>query len=1044
METMNRKLEVNNKTDWNGSICNLSVTPVNKRKTMKKDKFISLLIFGALLCLFGTMSMQAQTKKISTLTITSQVLSEEGEPMAGLVVKSFRAKGRVLTGADGTFSIQVAQDIPDQIVVEQNGYNIAVVPAGGGILVIEPIVLEKKRIIDPENTFSTRFLDVNSNRSVGAVSTVMGEELASYPTGAVLSALSGRIPGLVINESSNVPGQESVYATVRGNLAAIYIDGILRTPAGLTIAEIERIDVFKDLPGRSQLGIGGENPVIWITTKKGLTYNSKMTFSAEYGMKSPTVLPKYLDSYNYATLYNEALANDGLTAAYSPTALEGYRLGTDQLHYPNIDYYNDYVAKSAAFRKADLGFAGGDERVTYFSSFNYYGQDGLETTGEALKGNLYKLRANVDIKLTDFMKLNVNMIGSYEKQRFANSGGGGTFYNYFDVISNYPSNAHATSFEDNLLVSNDYGVNLENEFNYTGYAELTNINTQNNVKLSIDLGSVIKGLSFEGNAAIDAYNSSARNKGGTAALYRLETVGGVDNLVLITPESIVTSLSSSYDYVQRTTAISTGFKYLLSKDKHQLNASAFYFMGNQEIKAVADDYQPTKNQDAVLSGNYAYDGKYVLQVDMAYSGSMKLPEGERFAVYPTVGAAWILSNESFLSQSTLFNYMKLYSSFGIVGVDEYSLGGYNTFYLDQTLWRSAGSWRTGYTGNLSPTVAIYNIVQEGSVEFTLPKKRYFNVGLQSTLLKNAISFEVNYFNNLYYDKISNLALSTPSIVGSSSFLPAVNYGSDVRWGFDGLLQYSGRSGNFTYSAGINGMYQRAKFIDYDEPANLPDYRKRAGKDMDLYWLYQADGLFQNQTEIDNNVPFQSWGTLKPGDIRYVDFNEDGLIDEADVHTSDAHTPRIFYGINLSVGYKGFKVYALGQGVADGQELLSSNRYFRINGTRQNYSEFQLDRFPMTNNVPRLTTQSSNNTQNSTFWLESASYFRLKNVEVSYTLPATFTNGYKMSGLTVFARGTNLMVISKLNKYSVDPEDMNAGINKYPVLSTFTFGVTARF
>jgi hypothetical protein len=159
---------------------------------------------------------------------------------------------------------------------------------------------------------------------------------------------------------------------------------------------------------------------------------------------------------------------------------------------------------------------------------------------------------------------------------------------------------------------------------------------------------------------------------------------------------------------------------------------------------------------------------------------------------------------------------------------------------------------------------------------------------------------------------------------------------------------------------------------------------------------------------------------------------------------DVHTPRIFYGVNLSVGYKGFRIYALGQGVADGQDLMSSNRYFRINGTKQNYSEYQLDRFPVTNNVPRLTTQSNNNTQNSTFWLESASYFRLKNVEVSYTLPVTFTKKFLMSNLTVFARGTNLLVISKLGKYSVNPEDMNAGITKYPMLSTVTFGVTARF
>ncbi|MBE0675483.1 MAG: SusC/RagA family TonB-linked outer membrane protein [Bacteroidales bacterium] len=1012
---------------------------------MKKYKFISLLILSVMVCVFSTSDIQAQARRLSTMTITSQVLDDDGEPMANVVVKSFRAKGRALTAADGSFSIQVTQDITDEIVIEQSGYDLAKVQAGGGILTIEPVVLRKKRVIDPANVAVMPYMNVSSARSVGAVSVVTAEELESYPTGAMLNALSGRIPGMIVTQSSNVPGQESVYATVRGSLASIYIDGILRDPSGLAIAEIERIEVYKDMPGRSQLGVTGDNPVIWITTKKGVPFNSKVTFSTEYGLHSPTVLPKYLDAYNYATLYNEALTNDGLTPSYSSTALNAYQNGSDPLHYPNINYYDRYVASSAPFRKADLGFSGGDNRVTYFSNFHYHGHDGLETTGEELRSNLYKLRGNIDIALNDYMRLNVNIVGSYEKQRFANSGTGGNFYNFFDVISNYPSNAHAMYFGDKLLNSTEYTVNLDNEFMYAGFAEHINMNTQNNAKFTVDLGNVLEGLTFVGNAALDAINTIANNKGGTAALYRLQTTGtGGDTAVLITPESIVASMSSSYDYVMRRTAFSAGFNYEYTSDAHALNANLFYYQGSEEIKAVDDDYQPIKMQDAVLSANYAYMGKYVLQADLAFSGAMRMREGDRFGLYPTIGAAWILSNESFLEQSNIFDYLKLYGSFGIVGVNEFSLSGYNSFYLYESLWRSAGTWRTGYTGNYGSTVNIYNIVQQGTEEFFLPKKSYLNIGLQSTLLNKALSVEVNYFSNRYYDKISNLAMQTPSLIGSSSFLPAVNFGEDVRWGFDGMIQYSGTTGNFTYSAGVNGMYQRAKYVEYDEPDALPEYRKRTGKDMDIFWLYQADGLFQSNAEILAHNAIQSWGELQAGDIRYVDFNEDGLIDEADVHTTDAHTPRVSYGANLSIGYRGLKLFALGQGIADGQVLLSSNRYFRINGTRQNYSEFLLNRFPVTNDVPRLTTQSTNNVQNSTFWLANAAYFRLRNVELSYTLPTTVTNNFRMSDLTLFARGTNLMVLSELNKYSVDPEDLNAGITKYPILRTITFGVSARF
>lgn len=1012
---------------------------------MKKNKLIGLLILTAAFCLFSFADLQAQARRVATQTITSQVLNEKGEPIANAIVKSFRARGRVLTSADGSFSIEVTQDLPDNLSIEANGFEPAVIPVGAGVLRIEPVVLKAKAAIAPGNKAIMPYMQVSSDRNVGAVSTITGEELASYPTGSMLTALSGRLPGLLISQSSFVPGQEAVYATVRGNLASIYIDGILRDPAGLSVAEVERIDVLKDLPGRSQLGITGENPVIWITTKTGTPYAPRATFSTEYGLHTPTVLPKYLDAYNYALLFNEALVNDGLTPVYSQTALNAYRDGSNPLRYPNINYYDRYVAKSAPFRKADLSFSGGDSRVTYFSSFHYHGHNGLETIGEKLNSNLYQLRGKADIELNEFMRLDVNILGSYEKQRFANQGTGANFFNYFNTISNYPSNAHGMYFGDMMLRSDEYPLNLDNEFMYTGFAEYTNINTQNNARLTIDLGNVLEGLTFVGTAAIDAYNMLANNKGGTAALYRLQTTsGGADTAVLITPQSIVANMSNSYNYVNRRTAFSSGLNYNMVKDDHALTANAVYFMGLDEIRAVDDDYQPLKMQDFVLSANYAYAGKYVLQADLAYTGSMKMKKGERFFIFPTVGAAWIMSNESFMDQSTVFDYLKLYSSFGIMGVNNFSLGGYNTFYLNETLWRGAGSWRTGYTGNYSSYVNIYNIVQEGTLDFTIPKKRYFNVGLQGTMLARAVSFEVNYFNNLYYDKISNLAMSTPSILGSGSFLPAVNYGKDMRWGFDGMLQYSGTAGDFTYSAGLNAAYQRAKFVDYDEPAALPDYRKRTGTDMDLFWIYQADGLFQSQSQIDNNTIYQSWGELKPGDIKYVDYNNDGLIDEADIHAPGAHSPRIFYGVNLSAGYKGFNIFALGQGIADGQIMLSSNRYFRINGTQQNYSEFLLNRFPETNDVPRLTTQSSNNNQNSTFWLANAAFFRLKNVEISYTLPIRTAFNMKLDDMKVFARGTNLMVMSELNKYSVEPEDLNAGITKYPMLRTVTFGVSARF
>ena len=266
----------------------------------------------------------------------------------------------------------------------------------------------------------------------------------------------------------------------------------------------------------------------------------------------------------------------------------------------------------------------------------------------------------------------------------------------------------------------------------------------------------------------------------------------------------------------------------------------------------------------------------------------------------------------------------------------------------------------------------------------------------------------------------------------------------MRWGIDGLIQWNKQIGDFRYSIGGNALYMRGKYIVVDEPEALPEYQKRAGTDMDAFWLYEAEGLFQSAGEISSRTVTQSWGALQPGDIRYADLNGDDVVDELDVMATDYHAPRFFYGVNLSVGYRGLNISALGQGVADGNVMLSSNRYFMINGTGQNYSELMLDRFPVTNDYPRLTTVSLNNYQYSTFWVAKAAYFRLKNVEISYTFPVNASRRLAMNDLKIYARGTNLAAVSSLKKYSVDPENIDAGITGYPLFRTITVGVSCKF
>lgn len=998
-----------------------------------------LLIFIALLAMHGIITLSAQ--EVQTTTVTGQVVDESGNPLQGITVKSFNLRSSVLTNNNGEFSINVTATKQDRIVISEPGYNFNILTVEPGQSTAGEVSMVKTRLIDPTNEISLPYGSLSSISNVGAVSVITGEELESYPSDNLLEALAGRVPGMVINHYNFMPGQESVGVSVRGVGAAIYIDGIPRDITGLSASEIDKIEVLKDLSGRALLGLSGAGPVIWITTKKGESFNRKVSVSAETGFRNPVTLPNYLDAYNYATLYNEALANDGLDPRYSQEALNAYRNHSNPVQYPDIDYYDEYVRNSAPFIRGNIDFQGGDDRVNYFSTFTYFRNEGLESQGEVIKNNRYKLRGHVDIRLNDFMKLAVNISGSYNTQRFPNEEDGSGVFNMFDIFSQYPANAHPIYKDTMLIISDDYPINVTNELNYAGFAEGKVLNAQNMANLSIDLGGIVEGLSFDARASFDVINSIIQRKGGTAALYRLETGGtGVE---LIVPEENVVSMSVGSNYVTRRTEAMTSLNYQKISGQHSLLMNAIFYMALDETRVTYAGYQPDKLEDLSLRANYNFADKYVLQADLSYTGSMRMPEGERFSLFPTVGAAWIASNEGFLSGSNLFDYLKFHSSFGIMGVGNYSLAGYNPYYLYETLWGDEGSWRSGVPGSYGYWANIYTILQNESTDFKLPKKRYFNIGVDGQMLNKAILFELNYFNEFNYDKISNRAYSTPSIIGTE-FLPATNYGEDVRWGIDGMIKYSGSSGHFKYSLGVNALYLRGKYLVVDELPYPDDYRQRAGKDIDLFWIYNDEGLYQTGQEITSRNVTQSWGEVQPGDIRYEDKNDDGLVDERDVYAPGAHSPRIYYGANISLSYKNLSLFIAGYGQADGDIMLYSDRYFRINGTNQAYSELMLDRWPETNDFPRLTTTSPNNVQNSTFWLRKAAYFKIRNVELSYKLPVTASRKLFMTDSRIFVRGTNLLTISGLNKYSVDPENIDAGITGYPVFRTFTAGVSFSF
>lgn len=1010
---------------------------------MKKIINKKLLMLFIALGMLSVCAINAQEGEVSTTAVSGMLVDESERPLANVVL--FNSVDETVSGADGSFTINVPVTGSDHIVIDEDGFRSKIILVNNGTIQDEKIVLQRKRSIDGSRTITLPYQNLVSDRSVSATSVISGEELASYPAITALEALSGRIPGLVIHKYNSQPGHETVGASVRGISAVIYIDGILRDPSDLSVHEIDQVEVIKDFSGRSMLGIAASNPVIWITTKTGGTYKTDVRASFDMGYSSPTILPDYLDSYNYASLLNEAMANDGLSPVFSEEEIAGYQSGENLLRYPDIDYYGEYVRSSTPLRRANINAGGGDDIVKYFSMLDYVGSGGLEAIGENSRSDRYKLRGNVDLQLTDFLSMNVNLSGTYGDSRFPNQGGGASPYNIFGgVLSHYPSNAHAMEYDGMLLQSPDYPTNLTNVLMYNGFAERVDLNTQNSVGLVLDLNESVEGLSAHGRASFDVNNVITNNKGGTEALYRHSVVADEDMFERIVERQVVTTMGSGYDFYLRRTTFNLGMDYDRTFGNHEITGNVSYLQLLEEIKVQTQDYQPRKLQDISLRANYAFDRRYILQMDLNYSGSMKLPEGERFNLFPTVGAAWVASNEGFLENSNLLSYLKFYTSAGIMGVDNFYTPGYNQYYLHRSLWQGAGGWRSGISGEYGPWENIYEILQAGSNDFTIPKRNYLNIGVQSIMFGNSLSAEVNYFYQKNYDQISPMVSRTPSLFGTGGFLSVTNFGENEQWGFDGLLELSQVAGDFSYSFGVNALYAIGRYLVVDEPIALEEHRKRAGKETDLIWGYETNGLYQSQEDIDNYGISTPWGTAKPGDIKYVDYTGNGMVDERDVHTTGAHYPRIHYGLHLSLGYRGLNLFVAGKGVADGEVMLTHPNYFWVNSSSRNFSEPMLDRWPETNDYPRLTASSPHSYQPSNFWLRNAAYFSLSNVELSYKIPRSAIQSISMRDITIFARGKNLLYVSELTDYGINPENMNAGISYYPLLQSVTFGLSAKF
>jgi hypothetical protein len=418
-----------------------------------------------------------------------------------------------------------------------------------------------------------------------------------------------------------------------------------------------------------------------------------------------------------------------------------------------------------------------------------------------------------------------------------------------------------------------------------------------------------------------------------------------------------------------------------------------------------------------------------------------MSDKERYKLFPSIGASWIISDEGFMSNLKFINFLKLRAEAGILGYDNFMSPFYYRDNWTATTTTQFGPYSTNRWFGSTNQTTVYDAYPNrvGNPNLTWEKRKEFSIGIDGLMLNQKLSFEVNYYNNIRDGIIAQVSNTLPYIAGISNTLPYENLNKIKYYGLEAGIQYTGKAGDFRYSIGGNATLPNTKYLTYAEPDYRFAYQHLTGKPIDSYFGQTCLGKFASDAEA-LVIPQIYDAVLKTGDLKYRDMNGDSIIDDNDMHSIGHTSPRLYYAINVNLKYKNFELAILGTGAAF-FDIPQTNSYYWNGWGDNNYSNF------VANNIggayPRLTYYKvNNNFVASDFWLTKGGYFKIQNIELAYNVPADKLTIIHSRGLRVFVRGANLLTITKVK--DIDPESPNSGITCYPLYRTFTGGIKLTF
>lgn len=1017
--------------------------------------------------------------------ISGRVTDIKGEPLIGVNVTVDGDANGSITNMDGLYEIFVTKK---SVVLKFTyiGFKTSEIRTNASTNIYD-VTLEEQ-VNELEETVIVGYGTQRKISNIGAQSSMKMEDIKT-PSASLTTTLAGRLAGVVAVQRTGEPGKDAADIWIRGistpntSSPLVLVDGVERSFNDIDPEDIESLTTLKDASATAVYGVRGANGVILIKTKPGKV--GKPTVSADYyeSFTRFTKMVDLADGITYMNAANEAMRNDGIATKYTEDQIRNTIAGKDPYLYPNVDWLKEIFNDWGHNRRVNVNVRGGSEKVAYYASVSYFNETGMTVTDKnidtydsKMKYSRYNFTTNLNIDVTPTTKVEIGAQGYLGEGNYP-AISSADLYNAAMSISpvEYPKMffVNGEAFVPGTSTNNNFN-NPYSQATRRGYDNLTKNQIYSNLRVTQDLDMLTKGLKLTAMYAFDVYNEIHVHQDRAESTYNfLDTsvpydMNGQPILQRIYEGSNVLSYKQETSGNKKT-YLEASLNYDRTfNDDHRVSA---LFLFNQQSKLLypkgtLEDAIPYRMMGIAGRATYSWKDRYFAEFNIGYNGAENFSPKHRFGTFPAFGVGWVVSNEKFWQPlSKAVSFLKIRYTDGKVGNSEVSDRRF--MYLDQMKENGDYGYKFGPNGTKWSGYETVNM----AVDLIWEESRKQDLGIDLKLFNDDLSIVFDLFKERRENILLKREHSIPSFLGYNTSAPYGNIGIIENKGFDGTIEYNKRiNKDWVIALRGNVTFNKDKWIQGELPEQKYEWMNQYGHNINGVKGYVAEELF-TQTEIDDMArweslsdankaitpkPFASqFGTVKAGDIKYKDLNNDGQIDAYDqTYISRGDVPTTVYGFGFTVGWKDLSVGMMFQGVAGAERVLNGSSVNPFNGgggsgnLYSNIGDRWTEENPDQNAFyPRLsygseTTSNINNFQKSTWWVRNMNFLRLKTLQISYNLPKPWVNKVHLKNAAVYVMGTNLFTLSRFKLW--DPELNTDNGASYPNTTSYSVGINFTF